>query len=243
MPESNNQSLKPDDPGFFTVENISSCLGPDLLSETTCRRIALDFLYSGYPRCPLCGHALKEKQYQGFYENKRINCLYCGKQFNAKTGTPFSGVHATWREMVFLCILGGLGFDSTRIAERMRFSSDWVYEWGCKIGLWQKPEKPMMIIKSPEQLIEGFLMDCTEKDPQAETPATALYRAYCRWAEDKPGAVMTQKRFGGLLRKQGLKRAKSGTYRYLRIRLVNDDEKNTIRISDGNHGKISRKTM
>jgi len=224
MSESKNKALNPDDLGFFSANNILSCFSPNLLSETNCRRVALDFLYSGYPRCPLCGHALMQKQYQGFYENKRINCSQCGKQFNAKTGTPFSGTHATWREIVFLCILGGLGFDSTRIAERVRFSSDWAYDWGCKIGLWQKQEEPVMIIKSPEQLVQHFLTDCTEKDPRAETPAGALYRAYCKWAENKLGAAMKQKRFGGLLRKQGFKKAKSGTYYYLGIRILEGDE-------------------
>jgi len=229
MLEPKKAPLTKDDPGLISPDNILSCF-PDILDETLSNQIMIDYLYHGYPRCPWCGKCIprKEKYYQRFYGNKSITCLTCGRRFTAKGQTILSHMRKTkCRDLIILLFLHRLGHDRAHVADIMNVGRDWVKRWGSKLKLWDRKKLDLdeydqknIPVKSTKAIVEMFFDLCAVKDPLAETPASVLYANFCRWLTQETAATMiSQKKFGGILREMGLQKRKCGIWIYLGIRI------------------------
>ena len=229
MRDLKSQVRKVDHIGLLSANSVYSCFGPDFLSESFCRHLVISLVYTGIPKCPFCESPLpaRENHYRRFYENKVLNCASCGKQFRSRSNTVLSGMHGKYSDLIFLCILSRLGYDVAGISKFLNVGTDWVRRWARKLRLFER-EKPTkkLIVESPGDIINHFVMSCIEKDPKAETSARDLYRCYLLWSEKHISApAMKQKKFGSIMVKK-FKRVKSGTYKYLGVRLIHESTKN-----------------
>jgi hypothetical protein len=95
--------LTPQNWYFSIVEFID----PSFLDEEKCRKWVLETLHPPEegPACPHCGTRINETLYQRFYENKRMHCRGCSREFVATTGTKLHRGRLDYREIIFLGIM------------------------------------------------------------------------------------------------------------------------------------------
>ena len=73
-----------------------------------------------------------------------------------------------------------------------------------------------------QDVLRGFLEDCTELVPDAKVEATALYQAYSKWCDEQGRAALTQSEFGSRMSKAhgpSIKGGKAKRARYDGLRL------------------------
>lgn len=88
---------------------------PAFFDETFCRKWVIDHLHPGGLVCPECRKSLREQRQDAIYRGDRTTCFECGKQFNALTGTVFSGFRSDYRTIVFVLYMVGAGFSTNEI--------------------------------------------------------------------------------------------------------------------------------
>ena len=76
-----------------------------------------------------------------------------------------------------------------------------------------------------EDLIADFLEDCCLLDPDYTSGATALYQVFeSWWIKNVSKKVPKQKRFGTLMKKRFKREKLSGTYRYIGVGIIEQDD-------------------
>ncbi|MBP7527130.1 MAG: IS1 family transposase [Syntrophorhabdaceae bacterium] len=114
------------------LEDVLKEFDAVLLDEGRCRGWFIRKLYPAGAVCPSCGRVLTKKQQDLFFLSKRVTCKACGRWFNERTGTIFSGTHATYGEAMLLMLLLGLGQPARIIASILGYDEETVRIWRKK---------------------------------------------------------------------------------------------------------------
>jgi len=119
-------------PAAFMPADVLAAFDASFLDETWCRIWVLMKQHPVKARCPSCGQDIPTRLKQSFWDCKRIKCDTCGKFFTVLTGTPLSGSHFDFREIVLLSVLIALGVGDKQIAATLTMSTENVRLWKRK---------------------------------------------------------------------------------------------------------------
>jgi len=114
------------------LEDVVKEFDAVLLDEGRCRGWFMRKLYTADAACPSCHRVLTKKQQDLFFLGKRVTCKECGRWFNERTGTIFSGSHLTYGEAMLLMFLLGLGQPTRIIAGILGYDEETVRIWRKK---------------------------------------------------------------------------------------------------------------
>jgi transposase-like protein len=114
------------------LEDVVKGFAAVLLDEGRCRGWFMRKLYPAAVACPSCRCVLTKKQQDLFLLGKRVTCKDCGRWFNERTGTIFSGTHVTYGEAILLMLLLGLGQPARLIASILGYDEETVRIWRKK---------------------------------------------------------------------------------------------------------------
>jgi len=115
-----------------TPDIVATVFGAEFLDSDRCLAFVLGAVHKDGPRCPGCGAAVPDRLLRSFFGGGRIRCDSCGKYFGALSGTYLSGTHMSFREIVLLCALIGLGVADKEVARILKISAESVRLWRLK---------------------------------------------------------------------------------------------------------------
>jgi transposase-like protein len=114
----------------------------DFLDDEYCRQWILKKLHPNEdvfcPGCEVSDSVLTGKRAERFWMAKRVKCSYCGKYFTALTDTFLSGIHMTFKEIILLVMLLGLGCSNTSIAKFIGYNEETIRIWRKKFEIIEK---------------------------------------------------------------------------------------------------------
>ena len=77
----------------------------EVMEESECRRWWFRRLHpGGVVKCPepACAVCLPDDKVDTLREGGRVRCPSCGRWVEARTGTPFCGVHSSWAQLYLI---------------------------------------------------------------------------------------------------------------------------------------------
>lgn len=146
------------------------------------------------------------------------------------TGTD----HAIWRRIRKVPFLVTIPEDDQdkELPAKLKNELPGILAWAVQGCLeWQRRglDPPMEVLKATTEyrsemdVIQGFLDDCTDADPEFPTPIAQLYQVYERWCEQNGEKSLSQRILGRKLRERGLQEKRTPAARCWQGIIINDE--------------------
>jgi transposase-like protein len=126
LPENNAQTSSE---GYLPPEDITRKFCAGFLDEAQCRRWILERLHPKGAFCPECGQELAGRCEDRFWENTRVRCPRCRRQFTALKGTMFQGIHMSFGTIMLLALFLAMNQPARTVAELLNIDQETVRVW------------------------------------------------------------------------------------------------------------------